>query len=311
MSRTHRLAVRLAACLILIPIALWGSMIMWANREQAPISRAQAKASFDRGVDWLVHNESKILEDGNAALWWMLQLAENDTGDVRLQQLIGRFISHLKSQDGMPSAWLRLLKPEMPPNQIEAMGATFEAYQRFFFHAATCLPRTLDDGRSTTDFLTHHQCRPAYSRVWREDPVCSTHQLMGLMLYQQMRCTDGATQPSKRLADELVDDIGEQLWISPVFEDAYLQRVLMVHWARPDLAHRPIWLHRVVAAQSADGGWSGRYQMPEWPQWLQLSALKHLIKTSTGGESAGIAPQSDFHATAQGILLMALYVKHH
>jgi hypothetical protein len=79
--------------------------------------------------------------------------------------------------------------------------------------------------------------------------------------------------------------------------DVYMQRVLMLVKSGAGGLVKPVWLQQLIDAQQPDGGWSGF--MPLVPVG--------------GGRSIGTnrllsigAPRSDFHITAQGILLFAL-----
>ncbi len=306
-SGLFRLKVALVTLLIALCCA-WAGMAYWANRKVTAVPRTEVQTSFNRGVDWLVAHQHEILQDSNSALWWMLKLAAHETQDARLQSLLRTFVTHLEMPNGQASPWLRMLDPSLPPNRTEPIDAGLQPYQRFFFHAATCQAQLLDDGQSSAVFLTQNMCRPMLGKVWGQDRVCSTHQLMGLELHRQMRCTPGSPAQAQLVAD-LASDVRTQLHISPVFEDAYLQRVLAMRWLAPQPAHlEPIWLRRSILAQGSDGGWAGRYQMPEWPTWFQLSALRHVAKRLTG-QASTVEPASDFHATAQGVLLMALSLK--
>ncbi len=307
-----RLALFFVVALFSALCVTWGGMAYWANRTVLTVSRADVQFSFERGVNWLMAHQREVLQDGNSALWWMLNLAANESHDARLQGLVQAFVVHLEMPNGQASPWLRMLDPTLAPRPNEPMEEGYWPYQRFFFHALTCQPQPLDDGRTSAVFLHQNMCRPMLGKVWGHDSVCSTHQLMGLELHRQLQCAPWS-QEQLQLTADLVSDVRTQLQVSPVFEDAYLQRVLVMKWLAPHTQQHksgfePIWLRRAIQAQGADGGWAGRYQMPEWPNWLQLSALRHLSKLMMGHTST-IEPESDFHATAQGVLLMALSLK--
>ena len=109
--------------------------------------------------------------------------------------------------------WLRMLDPSLPPNRTEPIDAGLQPYQRFFFHAATCQAQLLDDGQSSAVFLTQNMYPPMFGKVWGQDRVCSTHQLMGLELHRQMRCTPGSPAQAQLVAD-LASDVRTQLHIS-------------------------------------------------------------------------------------------------
>jgi hypothetical protein len=80
--------------------------------------------------------------------------------------------------------------------------------------------------------------------------------------------------------------------------DVYLQRVLMLAESGDARSIKPIWLQNVIEAQRPDGGWSGVDPL------LPLGAGRYL-----GFDGRGFTlrrPVSDFHATAQGVLLFSI-----
>ena len=93
-----------------------------------------------------------------------------------------------------------------------------------------------------------------------------------------------------------------------MFEDATAARFGM-RWLAPQPAHlEPIWLRRSISPKDrSDGGWAGRYQMPEWPTWFQLSALRHNRKKRLTGQ-ANTVRRACFRLSRHrtGLLLMAL-----
>jgi hypothetical protein len=63
---------------------------------------------------------------------------------------------------------------------------------------------------------------------------------------------------------------------------------------------KAVWVRRILGAQRPDGGWSGAAVIVELPDERVLSWQ--------GGLRSQVveAPVSEFHATAQGLYLMAL-----
>jgi hypothetical protein len=110
------------------------------------------------------------------------------------------------------------------------------------------------------------------------------------------------------LKKDLLADIRQQMGVDVVVKDVYLQRVMMLMWYGDPASVKPIWLRRVLMAQQADGGWIGGRQMPELPEklqpWFIRSQLAQWWPTRFTSAST-----SDFHASAQGLLITALALK--
>lgn len=290
--------VKLAKAAILataVLVAMTAGAIWHGNRDEPEPTLAEKQQSFRRAVGWMRANEAHLLQDGNSALWWMVQTAAERTGDDYLKSLVHRAMT-LTYGDTASAAppWKRIVYPqaEVALNMFSLQG--FEPYQRFFYHAVTCHPVDLDDGGDTSEFLSPGVCHPIATQVYAKDAVCSTHQLMGVKLLQRVGCP---TQVDlAKLQSELLADIEQQMRWDVLFKDAYIQRVLMLQWVGHPGQVKPIWLHRVLAAQQADGGWVGRRQVPELPDWLQPWRLKDQ------------AAPTNFHATAQGLLIAALAI---
>ncbi len=127
-------------------------------------------------------------------------------------------------------------------------------------------------------------------------PACVTHQMMGMRFMQERGC--GEKAEVDRVVHSLQDRIVLQLTWDPRPIDTYLQRVLMLIESGQAERVKPFWLQRVLDTQLGDGGWGNFYPL------LPISNGKH-IGFSGRGLSTG-RPNSDFHATAQGVFLLSL-----
>ncbi len=295
-----------AIVLFALPLAITVvllALVIAANREAPLPSATQWQQSHQRAMQWLREHESEVLRDGNAALWWVLQTTAETTHDPYLVDLMARAMALHYPRADRTSAWKRLVQPQADVVAGLVDTAPLEPYQRFFYHAATCVPVALDEG-DTRYFLSHNACRPQWRAVGLQDPVCSTHQLMGIALIKRMSCPAPTTLPQLEAA--LQADIAQQMTWDVQVRDAYVQRVLSLIWFGGGEHVKPIWLHRILAAQGADGGWSGGRQFPELPASLQPNALRARLVALGLKNPAQTPYPSDFHATAQGILLSAL-----
>lgn len=284
-------AVSLAA------LALW-----LGNRELPPPTEAERQQAFRRAVSWVRINEAQLLREHNMPLWWFVQTAAERSQDPDLVALMARYRAVAVQEGVTRLPWWRMVDPKADTRQGLVPVDTLEPYQRFLYHALTCEPQALPQG-DTRAFLAPGICRPMLTQVILNDPVCSTHQLAGVMLLERVACTRKDAPPA--LAHTLLHDIEQQMTWDVVLKDAYLQRVMMLMWQGQPGQLKPVWLHRVYQAQQPDGGWAGGRQFPELPQWAQPWVLRARLATwwpSRFHAGAG----SDFHASAQGLLISAL-----
>lgn len=285
---------------------LLGGTWWLCNREAQAPGLAERQARLDKAIHWILANESRLQADANMPLWQMLQEAARITQRNDLMAMVNRVVAHIEAADGTQSPWLRFVKPDAAHSLQGINVDALEPYQLAFLSALTCGAydqiRELPDG-----WRQVHQCRPNVIKVFWEDGACSTHQLMGLMTLKQRQCSGMPWNAS--LVPDLQQDIRHQLAWDPIVRDRYLQRVLMLWWTLGETGVSPLWLERVMAAQHEDGRWLWAPQLPELPNVIQPVA----IWESAAARWPRWVPQrqgaGDFHATAQGVLLMALAVQ--
>lgn len=297
----------LSSCLVLL-LAIgggWFALARYANADVPSIPQADVRASFERSVAWMKAHESMVLRDGNAALWWMVKAAADHTQDPYLTDLVSRSINLVYAGDKASSPWRKLVEPKavIVPNDL--LLDELLSYQRFYYYAATCREFEADqNGPGSKQFLDRNQCRPLWRKVILADTVCSTHQLYGIRMARQSGCQLDAGV--SRLEEELLGDIEWQLRVDPVYQDGYLQRVLAMQWVGGASRVKPVWVHQVLAAQRADGGWSGDRILLGLPDWLQPITFMRWMAEIVPSRFVAAEPASGFHATVQGMLLMAL-----
>lgn len=291
-ANAKRLASVLLA-LIFLAIALTGLGIWTGSRDTAPLNRAEIEQSYARSLAWFHANESTVRSDGNAALWWMVQAAAERMGDTYLLGLVREASATIYAAPrsaGLP--WQRMVYPKVDVLMNLVAIEPLSPYQRFYYHGVTCLPVPLADG-DTTRFLEENMCRPKPIKALWRDPPCSTHQLIGIQLYKRVGCP--VIRDTTALEAELRSDIESQLRVDFVVKDAYLQRVLVLLWSGHADRVKPIWMRRIMSQQQADGGWTGERDIPELPSWMNNIRQKE-------------AQPTGFHATAQGLLIAALWL---
>jgi hypothetical protein len=275
-------------------LVLVGGYIFWNNnRPVAAPDHGQLEAARERSIQWLISNREKILEDNNSMLWLMVQEAADISGDERLQGLFASYRQrHIETNPN--SLWRPLFYPKTwVPVRYQDI-ARFPDYNQYFIYAITC-DRDLAKvpaiaAQNTPEFCDRHPLRPA----------CVTHQMMGLLLLKRSECGD-----MKQLDETirtLQQRIRKQLIWDPRVVDVYMQRVLMLVQSGAGDLVKPVWLQRLLDAQQTDGGWSGF--MPLVPvgkhRYIGISRLP------------GIGTlRSNFHMTAQGVLLFSLLTHPH
>lgn len=291
------------AALVLLFALAWGAAIWQANRDAEPVPLAEREARFQRAVGWFRANEPGILQDANSALWWMMQVAAERTQDPFLLSLVQEALKRQYPDDASASPWKRMMAPTADVSPVDLGGDHLDDYQRFFLHGLTCQPQPLDEG-DTSRMLKENVCRPLLFKVWPGDPVCSTHHAMGLALVKRAHCA----VPSEfgALNEQVLADIAFQTRYDILMRDAYIQHVLMLMWQGGPDAVKPIWFRRVLDEQQPDGSWRGHKIYPFLPDALQPWSIHILLKKWWPSRFPTVVDPLDFHATAQGLLLMAL-----
>jgi len=99
----------------------------------------------------------------------------------------------------------------------------------------------------------------------------------------------------------LQGDIKWQLTFDIRVVDVYLQRVLMLLITGAEKDIKPVWIHQLIDHQLDDGGWSNFVELLPLPGEKSLGFSPKIL-------SIGNA-KSDFHATAQGVLILSSLLK--
>lgn len=278
----------LGAALLLL--CLFMGYQLWQNNKAAKYpERARIKESLDLGISWLENNRDKLEAGGNPMLWWMVKESAALSHNAALEKLFLEYRTRYLDTNPI-SPWTYLFSPDARVPLYAAELEGFPDYNVFFFYGLSCsgdlAQVDIIKQQLAADFCdTHHLISPA----------CVTHQLMGVRFMQRRHC-DSA------LAGELVgvlqDRIVTQLTWDVRVVDVYLQRVLMLVDSGAGSRVKPIWISRILDAQGKDGGWSGFHALiPVGPE----------LAVGFSGAVVGLGKgRANFHATAQGVLLMSL-----
>ena len=119
--------------------------------------------------------------------------------------------------------------------------------------------------------------------------------MMGLLLLKRSQCGDQVQLDSS--IETLQQRIHTQMTWDPRVVDVYMQRVLMLVESGAGDTVKPVWLQQLIDAQQPDGGWSA---------FMPLVPIGGGCSIGTSRLLSIGAPRSDFHITAQGVLLFAL-----
>jgi hypothetical protein len=257
-------------------------------------SDAQLRSSRERAAAWILHNHAAVLNENNSMLWLFVREAARLSADEQLQSLATEYQS--RSTAGTIAQYFFDSTDLSRTREASIiLGNDWQGYQRLFVYGATCnVPLRTDP--EVLELLSPSACDTRYA--WLRSPWCRTHQLMGLRFVQKNHC-DPDEDTARTIQAVQAGILTELRWDFRV-EDAYLQKVwtLVESGRRNDI--RAVWVRRILAAQQVDGGWRGADVIAALPGGLAIFWQGRLFPR------VGAMQPSDFHATAQGLYLMAL-----
>lgn len=279
---------------ILLIAILFGGYQLWQNNKVVRYpQKLKIDTSLKKGIEWLDNHRTEILNEENPMLWWMVKESAQLTGDSTLNSLYTQY--RTKYLDTSPNAtWSHLFYAHSaaPLNTWQLEG--IPNYNLFFLYGLSC---NADLAEST---IIKEQLRPEFCDAHLFSPACVTHQLMGFRFMQRRDC--GNSEQVRNAIDILQRKIVTQLTWDPRVVDVYLQRALMLEDSGASEQIKPIWIARILSAQDSYGGWSG---------FQPLIPLGKGIAAGFSARGVSVAQrQADFHATAQGVLLMSLLLSH-
>ncbi len=276
--------------LIVFLLFLSGWSIWQNNRDIASPARAEIEQHFDRSVEWLDLNYSKVENIQNPILWWMIKQAGLNTNNEKLNNIFSKYKKeHL---DKMPAnlstpMFDKFYRPVVPDI---VLLTSLRDYQLFFFYGLSC------DADLGTEPVIQQQMVSGFCSLHYLKPRCITHQLMGLRFMQRYQC--GYEAKVNQTIDELQKILISELTWDFRVGDAYIQRVLMLVDTDAYDQVKPIWISNILKAQNGDGSWD------------DLHPILHLGSDYIFAHSSTLPkidkPKADFHTTAQAIWLMSL-----
>jgi hypothetical protein len=278
--------------LMALPLCLYLLGYYQNNRQQPYPTQSQVISQLESSLNWLVNNETELLNQANPMLWWMLYEAHALTGDPRLQQLLDKYQQRFpRIREG---AWAPLFGGQ-PRSYLAAYSVQgLPYYNQHIIYGLNC---AADIAEEIPLVAQQNEADFCFQAGYIYRPACVTHQMMGIHFLQQ-NC--GLLQNVEQVSRDLQQSIVTQLTWDFRVVDVYLQRVLMLLVTDGSELLRPVWLQRVLQHQLADGGWAGEVPI------VSLGG-RSLVFNSRG---IGLGPgreqmRGNYHATAQGVLILS------
>jgi hypothetical protein len=285
----------LGMALIVVFLLLAYAYLIWENNKIVTIpNQADLQTTLEKAIVWLDRNREIILSVSNPPLWRMVQQAAELTGDERLKSLFAAYNHrYLENRNNdVWRVWRHLFYPgTRVPVRFEDI-TRLPYYDWHFIYASLC------DRKLGNNPEIAAQNNPAFCDKHPISPACEARQLMGIRLLQRSDCGD-----AEQLADtvrQLEQRIRRQLVLDPRVVDVYMQRVLMLMESGAREFVKPIWIKRLVDAQRTDGGWASFYPL------MPLLIGDRYFGYGPKYFALKKQPHSDFHMTAQGVLLFSI-----
>jgi len=282
--------------LLFIGAILFAYMLgVYLNNRDLPQPAAELmQQRLDHSTQWLVNNEADLLQQTNPMLWWMLQEAEKISHDKRIADLLNKYKQRYPQiQQGV---WGPLFGA---PSRSYLGGYSVSGlpyYNQHFIYALNCAADIAEDILVVEQQNKANFCHQV-SYIYR--PACITHQLMGINFLLEKNCN--LLADINEVVKSLQGDIKWQLTFDIRVVDVYLQRVLMLLITGAEKEIKPVWIHQLIDHQLDDGGWSNFVELLPLPGEKSLGFSPKIL-------SIGNA-KSDFHATAQGVLILSSLLK--
>jgi hypothetical protein len=301
-SLSKRAAGWLALGIAVLVLAGVASLLYSEHQNSAEVaapSPAELRASFDRASAWIERNRDAVLHENNSMLWLFVRNAAQLSKDQRLGALAGEY--QARSANGtIAQFFFDSTGSDRIRGASLALSDDWQGYQRLFVYGATCnVPLRFDP--QVAALLAPSACESGHAGL--RNPWCRTHQLMGLRFVQKNHCEPD--DDTARTIEAVQGGILTELQWDFRVEDAYLQKLWTLIESGRRNEVKAIWVRRILDAQLADGGWSGADVVAPLPGGRAIAWRGGLLPR------VEVMPASNFHATAQGVYLMALLLNDH
>jgi hypothetical protein len=267
------------------------TFVILHNFDSRRVDQRDIHQSFEQAVDWMRKNEPALLKDQNTFLWWMVSEAALLSRDGYLLDLTERRRVAALSRRG-ENLWDDLLFGPIRSVSLNTAAQVGTGYKYMYLYALTCDETLLAD-RKLRRHLESSFCGPL-AKTLLTDPHCITHQLIGSEFLTMRQCKVGVSVADR---ERLHEKLTNQLFFDPRVGDAFVQGLMVLAMTGKCELIRHAWLRSALQQQLKDGGWSGADATFRWGDDIQgITAAYHIdVSVAT----------SNFHTTAQGLLLMA------
>lgn len=273
---------------IFLVVFAYGILLLKNNREAPPLEHDVLIQHFEKSVRWMTRNQEQVLSDPTPMLWWMVIETAKKRPDPRLISLIAKYIDRYPSV--IASLWGPLFgrapMRHVDPEEIIDLPY-YNKHIIYALHGAENLALTDEVIRRQNEANFCHQLAYFFR------PACTTHQLLGIHFLGQKADVDVEV-----IIDQLQQDIIHQLTWDVRVVDVYLQRVMLLVLTGAKNKVKASWTRQILNYQLDDGGWTN--SMPLFP-------LGNGRFFGFGSRLFSFdVPSSSFHATAQGMFLLAM-----
>jgi len=278
----------LAICLLVL-IACFAIAIANNNFGSTSELTEEIDESFEKAIVWMEGHRELILKDHNPMLWRFVSKAADISDDPRLKDFIDQYRRENQFRFRKSPWYYLYFGAHNGINPSDFLGEPWPPYFLHFLYGYTC-DTTLGDTYQIQKmnqplFCIKHQLL---------SPACITHQIVAFRLMQETGCLEPAHVT--RLIDEVSFFLKLQMLLDFRVVDVYLQRVLVMLDTNQHHRIRDRWIHRILKAQLADGGWA------DFSPVLSVGDNNYI--GFTANNIAIASPRASFHATAQGLLVM-------
>lgn len=293
MALPKKFWMKLSVNILGLPVLALAVTILHNNVGNNDYTRNDIQTAYQHSIQWLQQNNHRIQNDHNSMLWWMLLQANAIQPDTQLDNIIQQY-KNSQADRYRNSPWSYLITGQQNSNfSIYSLGGMPD-YNLHFIYAMNC-SRAL-----AREDIIQQQNRSDF--CWRQHPVspaCITHQMMGFRFLQRTQCEDPEMVSSG--IKTLSRYIEKQSTYDFRVVDVYLQRVLMQLDSGNKNKINPRWIKRILQNQNDDGGWD------DFQPLIPVGNNRYFGFTNKG---VGIrSTESTFHATAQGVWLMAMLLQ--
>ncbi len=291
MKKTARYFLMLLTLCLLFLATAYAVLYVKNNSDTAVVTESELEVAFERGAGWLLDNEAVLMDTHIPALWEILIEAAEASGHEGLRRL--GYDYRRKNRVGYRGGPLAFqVYGDDYADYASVDLSIYPYYDLLMMYAYSC-----DDLLAQLETVQAQLDSDFCDRSYPLSPACKTHQLMGFSYFRGNQCRD------KKLVEgtihSLLNDIRKQLQFDVRVVDVYLQRVMMLlRLAGEEHGVRQAWLRQIVDAQNDDGGWDDFMPLIAVGNGRSIGFSKRAIKIAR--------PASDFHATVQAVLLLAL-----